>query len=167
MEQFGYLKIDERNKKPGYLKFILGSPYDEPLFSFDDFMKRDVKTQKMKFKCKKCGGEFEAVHDRRHKRCPNCYIEDYKDDMNVSISSLNRRIFRILNEHNIPYQKEFAIYFEDGIHRRYYDVKVGNVLIEANGNYWHANPEFFTDPDELLTLPGMKLHVKDIWEKDM
>ena len=164
LDTLGYLKIEERNKRPGYEKFILGSPYDEPLFSFDDFMKRDVKTQKLKFKCKKCGTEFESIHDRWHKRCPNCYREDYDPTCNKSISSLNRRLYRILDDYKVEFKREF--YVKDDDKYRIFDIKIGNVLVEANGDYWHANPSIFVNPDDQISFPEKVVYAKDIWAKD-
>ena len=57
-----------------YERYILGSEYDEPLFSFEEYLSRKDSRQKLKFKCRKCGREFEAHHDNGfHGRCPVCF----------------------------------------------------------------------------------------------
>ena len=47
-----------------------------------------------------------------------------------------------------------------------YDIKVGNKIIEYNGDYWHANPKKYNH-DKILTYPNqIKLSAQEVWDKD-
>jgi len=61
----------------------------------------------------------------------------------------------------VAYKRQF------GIGRLYYDffVEDFNLLIEVNGDFWHANPEKYLEED-LLNFPGEKVMAKTLWEKD-
>lgn len=39
------------------------------------------------------------------------------------------------------------------------------IVIEYNGDYWHANPNIYGE-DQLFSIRGQKILAKDIWEKD-
>ena len=39
------------------------------------------------------------------------------------------------------------------------------IVVEAFGNYWHANPQMYK-ADDVLTFPEGKLIARDIWERD-
>ena len=46
-----------------------------------------------------------------------------------------------------------------------YDFKIGNYLLEVNGDYWHANPNKYKENDT-FKFPKNELKAKDIWEMD-
>lgn len=57
-------------------------------------------------------------------------------------SLLEERIERILKENNIRYRRCFWLYHHP------YDFIIGNhILLEVNGDYWHANPKFYKASD--------------------
>ena len=50
----------------------------------------------------------------------------------------------------------------------FFDFTIQNILliIEFNGDYWHANPKFYK-ADDIIKYPGNKLiKAKEIWERD-
>lgn len=86
------------------------------------------------------------------------------------ISSLNIQLENILKKHNILYETEFRIkYFNEKHYKcyKFYDFHIlnSNLLIEVNGDYWHANPEKYKETD-IFQFPKMKLTAKDIWQMD-
>ena len=84
------------------------------------------------------------------------------------ISSLNKKLYTILADLNIEYIPEFSLRYktEDGKNRwKTYDVKIGNILIEVNGDYWHANPIKYTE-DTIFNFPNSKITAKEIWNLD-
>lgn len=111
----------------------------------------------------------------------NYYIEKYGDEEgllkyqerikksffgvlnNRSVSQLSIKIAKVLNELNILYDEEFIIQENDMT--RIYDFKIGNILIELNGDFWHANPEKYLSND-LLNFPGQEVKASFLWEKD-
>lgn len=43
---------------------------------------------------------------------------------------------------------------------------MGNIIIEFNGSFWHANPQKYTEED-IICFPGNKnISAKDIWARD-
>lgn len=84
-------------------------------------------------------------------------------------SSLETKIASILDLLNYNYERQFPIYFQrdDKKCRKHYDffIKELNLIIEVNGDYWHANPSIYTAND-LLHYRFAKITAKDIWERD-
>jgi len=79
------------------------------------------------------------------------------------ISSLEKRIQRLLKEENIDFQNNIwkfgspiDLYFEKS-----------NLVIEINGDFWHANPEKYQSNDKIYTnKKGIIVYACDIWKKD-
>lgn len=87
------------------------------------------------------------------------------DSNSSCISSLNRIIGEFLKESNVEFESEYILW-ETDFQPRYYDFKIGNVLIELNGTFWHADPRKYKEND-ILKFPGTDgVSAKDIWEKD-
>jgi hypothetical protein len=84
------------------------------------------------------------------------------------ISSLNKSLYKILEDLEISYIPEFSISYvsDDGKKRwKSYDAKINNVLIEIHGNYWHANPEIYCK-STIFQFPKSIITAKEIWELD-
>lgn len=77
-----------------------------------------------------------------------------------SISSLEKTVWRILGEFNIPFQTQKKI------KRFIFDVFLPdiNILIEVNGTIFHADPDKYKE-DDVMPLTGRV--AKDIWLKDI
>ncbi len=45
-------------------------------------------------------------------------------------------------------------------------IKDTNILIEINGNYIHANPRLYDNPNQKLSYRGKAFKVKDRWKLD-
>lgn len=92
-----------------------------------------------------------------------------KHETDYTISSLNRKIYRILTDHNVRYQTEYIIPYDkptEGHMWRLYDIKFdNNVLLEINGDYVHANPRFYKR-DDIITLPKEKYTAEQKWRYD-
>lgn len=69
----------------------------------------------------------------------------------------------------IMHTRQFIIkYAEEGKNRRYfYDLFIPelNLLIEFNGDYWHANPDMYK-PEDVLNYPSGTTTAADRWKKD-
>ena len=83
------------------------------------------------------------------------------------ISKLNSRIEEILKISILDYDSEFRIKYEfEGKSKwKFYDFKIGNFLLEVNGDYWHANPSKYKEND-IFKFPKNELTAKDVWEID-
>lgn len=97
---------------------------------------------------------------------PIKYLDRQKNFLcskNGCISKLNIIFSDMLKSLNIEFESEFSIPYNDSYKK--YDFKIGNNLIELNGDFWHANPKTYYS-DDILSFPGGKVTAKDIWEKD-
>lgn len=99
-----------------------------------------------------------------------------KKGKNISVSKVSQEFFKeldnYLNFESIYYDKngyEFLVKVEK-ISKFYYidyylpEIKVA---IEFCGDFYHANPEIYTDPEQTLKIFKKNYKVKEIWEKDL
>lgn len=88
-------------------------------------------------------------------------------------SKFHKQIEQILINNKIPFKSEVAAKFSaynDILGKDYspiVDILLSKykVVIECNGDYWHANPKLYKSTDLFNTWDGPKT-AKDIWEKD-
>jgi hypothetical protein len=59
------------------------------------------------------------------------------------------------------YNKPFGKWDHENNQYVIYDIKHKNCIIEFNGDYWHANPKFYSEKDLIRNQPAYK-----IWQKD-
>jgi G:T-mismatch repair DNA endonuclease (very short patch repair protein) len=152
-------EIKEKNKRSRLInmyRYLFASPkfndLIEPLFKVEEY--NGSKKEKYKFRCKKCGTEFEdGIENGRIPRCFKCYP--------VSNFTIPHKIIcEYLDSQNIPYEVE-----------KYINPYFGDIFIEPNkiieiyGDYWHGNPEFYEKGAD-LSLPWGKIKVEEKWEKD-
>jgi hypothetical protein len=82
-----------------------------------------------------------------------------KSKQSIQLFSLMEKLGVVIDEYEFPLKKNKTHYF--------YDCKVGKILVEFNGSFWHANPEQYKNPIEVIDFPGgTSFMVKDLWEKD-
>lgn len=77
-------------------------------------------------------------------------------------STFEEKIKDCLDKNNIQYEQQKYV------NGRSYDFHIINtdILIEVNGDYWHANPKFYNSDDK-INYPGGKRLAKEVWDKDM
>lgn len=81
-------------------------------------------------------------------------------------SELETRLQLILDKNHLSYCKQFTI--KSSIRsRRHYDFLLSGtkLIIEVNGDYWHANPQTYKESD-LINYAWGKVLASDVWEKD-
>jgi hypothetical protein len=121
------------------------------------FIKRN-KTVKDKYGCENV---FQVL---------DIFVKDWNNfGKNSMISSLNSQMYEILDELEISYIPEHRLKYideENKIRFKSYDIKIGNILIEVNGDYWHANPEKYK-PTDTFQFPKLTLTAKQIWNLDI
>ena len=55
-------------------------------------------------------------------------------------------------------------YFKyNNTHYYFYDICLGNKIIEYNGDYWHANPKIY-NANSIIKYPRKTVMAKDVWE---
>lgn len=78
-------------------------------------------------------------------------------------SKLQRDIYDAIH-HALPeLQTEYQVH--DGQRSYYFDARVGNLLIEFNGDYWHANPKHYSR-DDIIPYPDGPKSASEIWARD-
>lgn len=82
--------------------------------------------------------------------------------LNITTSSIETKIGNLLLELNIPFTTQYKI------NNRYFDFLINDtqIIIEVNGDYWHANPEKYKANDILNLGRGKLMSAKQIWVKD-
>jgi len=88
------------------------------------------------------------------KRCKK-FVESYN-------SSLETRIGQVLDKMQISYERQFWI------NRKSYDFRLSKtrVIIEVQGDFWHANPLIYTETD-ILNFGSNTLTAGELWQKDL
>lgn len=77
---------------------------------------------------------------------------------------IERKIANILLEHNINFEQQFRIYTEGRKYKQYdFFLPQYNILIEADGDYWHGNPNIFSSFDKIQS----KNHKNDIYKNTL
>jgi rubrerythrin len=120
--------------KKSYEEHILKCKFDEPLFTFDEYLNRINDGQIFKFKCRKCGTVFESSHhDGYHKKCPICYpkldgisLEEIEFGNMIKSFLLNEEI--IIGSRNIIPPMELDIYIPEK-----------KLAFEFDGLFWHSD----------------------------
>ncbi|HLD91463.1 MAG TPA: hypothetical protein VI911_10740 [Patescibacteria group bacterium] len=80
-------------------------------------------------------------------------------------SSLEYSIREILLKLNIPFSINFVIKISNK-KRRIYDILIDNkIIIEVNGDYWHANPNIYKADDLIKFNYGIE-SAREIWDYD-
>jgi len=80
-------------------------------------------------------------------------------------SKLETSVQEILNKMGVTYTTQFCLKINKM--RRFYDFLLVDIklIIEVNGDYWHANPKLYERTDILNYKFGIKT-AEDIWNKD-
>lgn len=86
-------------------------------------------------------------------------IGAYRCSLNKFQSKLESRIENALDNLHIKYERQFFI------GEKLYDFRIGNFIIEVNGDFWHANPKIFS-ADDVVDYPKGGIKASILWEKD-
>lgn len=120
---------------------------------------------------KKSDAERQEIIDKRRKTCLVKYGVDTPFGIckkPASISGLSRRVKKVLDAAQIPYIQELRINFKKRKEYRdfrAYDFAFGNVILELNGDYFHANPDIYKATD-IIRIRHVPHTVQSIWDDD-
>lgn len=72
------------------------------------------------------------------------------------------------NAEEVETQYQLKYYDKEKLKNKFfmYDIKIGNVIIEYNGDFWHRNPKKYGVNDELNQKGFLKVKTADIWNRD-
>lgn len=77
----------------------------------------------------------------------------------IGKSSLETRVENLLKEAGFLFDRQFYL------GGKFFDIRLGDTLIEVNGDFWHANPEKYS-ADDKLAYPKGDVEAKSLWKKD-
>jgi very-short-patch-repair endonuclease len=84
-------------------------------------------------------------------------------------SKIESLICNALSDYKIDFIQQMIIRYGKGHSRKHYlydiYIKKYNLIIEINGDFWHANPNKYKETDK-LNLPSGMITAKEIWNKD-
>jgi hypothetical protein len=75
-------------------------------------------------------------------------------------SSIESKVTNCLDKLNITYTKRFMV------GRKFFDIRIKNVLIDVNSDLWHANPSIYKENDT-LKFPFKNVKARTIWQRDL
>lgn len=78
------------------------------------------------------------------------------------------RVIKVLTDNKISFKRNFCIKMDDGRWRLFDFLIEGKLLLELQGDYWHANPQFYKADDRISVRSSRKegsLAI-DIWKYD-
>ena len=111
------------------------------------------------------------TEERAKQRIKNICSNGAKKTLkNGSISSIEEKIKQLLIDKGIIFSHQYYVInnkTEDTRRNFVYDFLIvdKNIIIEVNGDFFHANPIFYKEED-MLSHPGGSISAKDIWERD-
>ena len=130
-------------------------------------------------KCAELHPETHAIHMQKlHNGCKQFWINITDDELKEWTKKVSKGIERngyyhskledrfcsILNNLNISYIRQYHL--KGSTHPYDFRLCDSKIIIEINGDYWHANPKKYNENDEIkFPRIGYK-KVKDIWELD-
>lgn len=76
-------------------------------------------------------------------------------------SRIETRVMKVLTDNNISFQSQVWI------DRKSYDIKLSKtkIVIEVQGDFWHANPYRY-NAEDILCHPGGHITANELWQKD-
>ena len=109
-----------------------------------------------------------ATKEQRYGERNLWHCKWYRDKIAQSMvfSTIHRKVFEYLVGEEIPAEIEFAIQ-KDGDQCNFYDIHVKGtqLLIETNGDYWHANPNKYKASD-VFHFPQKTMTAQERWDYD-
>lgn len=129
------------------------------------YVEYDTNIRKHTLMCHACNSVFKISmglyrirFNHSHVICTNC------NPINKPISIQEKELLDFIKS---IYNKEIIHNDRSVIHPYELDIYLPDlrVAIEYNGNYWHANPEFYSE-NEIINIKGTEYLVSEIWKRD-
>lgn len=169
------IAVNDPKRKPNLLKVIKSDTYRQKM---SNIAKEYVHSHKDKYVCM-----FASVKGKNHihygksnwqrwfekygEEIANEKLDDWKHKNKMPKGSRDTKIELytkfILNKYNIHYLHQYSIgsFYVD------FYIPLYNLVIEVDGDYWHANPIRYNSSD-IIKYPGNRIVIaEDIWNADM
>jgi len=123
------------------------------IFKTDEFKDKIDSIMLEKYGVKRISGWFSMSNEQRERQIKRIH--------SVRISNIESRIGKILVDIGIRYETQYPI------NRLTYDYLIPEIklLIEVNGDFWHANPKIYKASD-ILPFPKNQVVAETLWKKD-
>jgi len=70
-------------------------------------------------------------------------------------------VVKLLLKAGIPHETQYQI------GKYYFDIRIGKILLEINGDFWHCNPKMYKST-QIIKFPGQKrILAMNVWKKDL
>ena len=132
---------------------------------------RNIEKQKQTIS-KRSRKEWDRIKEQTRKTCLCRYGVDTPFGFckkPASVSGLSKRVKRILDSHpEVDYVQELRINFKNRKEYRdfrAYDFAFGKIILELNGDFYHANPELYKAED-IITIRHIPHTAQSIWDDD-
>lgn len=129
------------------------------------YVKYDTNVRKHTLMCHICSsifkismGLYRIRFNHNHTICTNC------NPINKPISIQEKELLDFIES---IYNKEIIHNDRSVIHPYELDIYLPDLqlAIEYNGDYWHANPKYYSE-DEMINIKGAEYLVSEIWKRD-
>lgn len=88
-------------------------------------------------------------------------IQKLRKILTPTVSRLQQNVSSLLSQHGVVHSTQFQL------GKYYFDIKIDNVLLQVQGDYWHANPTKYQF-DTVISYPGNKRkRANTIWKRDL
>lgn len=105
--------------------------------------------------------KWKKIHSKTRKTLQEKYENGEHTDK--YISSLELIVSEVFDRNGIEYESQKFI---DGLAYDFH-IKNTNIIVEVNGDYWHANPKIY-EADETINYVNVGyIPVSDIWDRDL
>lgn len=81
------------------------------------------------------------------------------------VSKAEKEIYHYLKTLYPEIKQQHHLKINDTKNNYFYDIILGNKIIEYNGDFWHCNPNIYSEED-LIKRNNTFISAKEIWEKD-
>lgn len=113
-----------------------------------------AKDKKRRTNIKKYGVEHPWSNPEIRSKCEVTCLELYgKHSWSLSPkadTTIEKKIANILSNNNIQFKKQYRIYIVGRVYKQYdFFLPKNNLLIEADGDYWHGNPVIYKQLNEM------------------
>ena len=128
--------------------------------TIEAILKSENLNTRIEYWLKVTNGDKELAQELLSKR-QRTFLKRLEKDRRA-ISASERQLFSELIKYFPGLKQQIEV---SASKRKYYffDMGLGNKLIEYNGDYWHANPIKYKEND-ILQYPGGKKAAKDVWK---
>jgi len=128
----------------------------ENIFQVEEIKNKSKKTMIEKYGVEKFSGWWGKTEKQKEKIVKKIFKNGFYR------SSYELDLENILNKLNIEFKAQLFI----GKNSYDFSIKKKKILIEVNGDFWHANPKLYKIGD-ILPYPGGSLKAEYIWERDV